>query len=415
MIYRAIWFILLIGMGGQAGEWRRAAPLNTPRHGAAAVALDGYIYMLGGATTNGITLNTVERYDPATQSWDEQAVPPFATPRLDAVAIGLNGKIYLIGGQDANGEIIKKVEEYDPLQNAWTEKGELRRERRGHAAAPVFGTICILTGIRDVNDYEVEIEWFNKSEEKWEAAQANWEISRFKPFVTAVNDVIYLFGGIFNVPTRDSFIGPVEPGWIITWENGPELTAARGNGATAVLGDSIVMIGGIDSYATATGTVEIYNLASSQLQTDAPPLLTPRISPAAAVLDGKIFVAGGYSTSPDQPLATVEVFVPTPTAIDPGENPLPAQFALLRGYPNPFNGVIQLEADIPRSAPHTLTIYNLRGQVVNSLFAGVLTAGVHRFWWDARNNAATPVSSGIYVSVLKSPNYLKKLKIIYIR
>ncbi len=408
--------VLNVRILNAAGEWRTdSALINTPRFGASAVTLNGYIYVLGGTTINGIVLNTMERFDPVTKTWDDDVdiAPPFDTPRVDATAIVLNGKIYLIGGQDDEEDVLDKVEEYDPASNSWHELSETREKRRGAVAAPVFDTICLMGGLRESNDYEEKIEWYDIANSKWEQAQSNWNLPRFKPFLAAIDDKLYLFGGIFNVPENSGFIGDVTPDWEITWRNSTSLQITRGNGATAVLSDSIFMIGGINSNGASSDFMEIYDVSSQQLL-PAPSLPIPRAAAAAAVLDGEIYVIGGYSDSPEQPLASVEIFSPL-TALNTPDDPLPSTFALMRGFPNPFNGTVQIEINIPKRGEHSLTLYDLQGRKVKTLHNGSLTSGKHSFEWNAVDDQNNAVSTGIYLAILQSNQNLRKLKVVYVK
>lgn len=398
-----------------AGEWRTdGAQLNTPRFGATAVTLGGYIYVMGGTTTNGVVLNTVERYDPVSKTWDETVVAPFDVPRLDATSIVLDGKIYLIGGQDDEEEVLDKVEEYDPVSNTWHELSETREKRRGAVAVPIFGTICLMGGLTDNDVFEEKIEWYDIANEKWEQAQTNWNLPRFKPFLAGIDDKLYMFGGIFNVPEKSGFIGTVTPGWDITWSNTPDdLQGARGYGATAVFNDSIFVIGGLNNSGEPCDLMEIYDVSSQQLST--PPRLPIHLAGmAAAVLNDEIYVIGGYSDSPGQPLASVEIFTPI-TALNTPRDPLPSTFALMRGFPNPFNGTVQIEVDIPKRGEHSLALYNLQGRKVKTLHRGLLASGKHSFEWNAVDDRNNGVASGIYLAVLQSNAYLRKLKVIYVK
>ena len=70
--------------------WEAVAPLTLARVGAGVAALDGKLYAVGGRVEEEQAevdrpANTVERYDPATNAWEE--VAPMVTARLFAVAL----------------------------------------------------------------------------------------------------------------------------------------------------------------------------------------------------------------------------------------------------------------------------------------------------------------------------------------
>ena len=90
--------------------WTSKASMPTARAGLAAAAVNNRIYAIGGS--NGSTqLQTVEEYDPATNTWTSKASMP--TARWDLAAVAVNNKIYAIGGFDGS-TYLTTVEECSP-------------------------------------------------------------------------------------------------------------------------------------------------------------------------------------------------------------------------------------------------------------------------------------------------------------
>ena len=77
---------------------------------------------------------------------------------------------------------------------------------------------------------------------------------------------------------------------------------------------------------------------------------------------------------------------------------LPTAFALNQNYPNPFNPETHIAFDIPASwtAPVTLRIFNLQGQLVQTLVDGVMPPGRHEIVWNGRDTSGKPVATGVY-------------------
>lgn len=65
-------------------------------------------------------------------------------------------------------------------------------------------------------------------------------------------------------------------------------------------------------------------------------------------------------------------------------------------YPNPFNPTLNIALDLPKSAPTSLKIYNLKGQFVRELLSSELNKGKHQAVWDAKDSQGRQVASGIY-------------------
>ena len=74
----------------------------------------GLIYIVGGLTSAGNSLSTVERYDTVLCTW--MPVPPMTIQRSRVGVAVLDGKLFAIGGFDGNVRL-NDVEKFDPLTN----------------------------------------------------------------------------------------------------------------------------------------------------------------------------------------------------------------------------------------------------------------------------------------------------------
>lgn len=405
--------ILLAPAWVPAQTWGSAPPLNTPRAGACAVALNGYIYVLGGKTAGGTILNTVERFDPTTGIWDNSNVAAFDRPRFNAAAVALDGYIYLIGGRDDENEVLKKVEVYDPAANSWDEIRQMENRREEHVALLLRGTMCVIGGKDESGNSIDVIEWYNKNNDEWYAAPSNLNQPKQSPFAVAVDDTVYLFGGFTPFPTISNFKGSTSPGWYFTWTTLPPLQAGRGYGATGRLGNQVFLAGG-RTITDTTAMVEIFDLQTRQIE-PGPPVNVSRAGAAGVVLNEKFYVIGGYTSGQSQPLSSVEVYPIIVGIADPPAGALPKDFAQITGYPNPFNGAIHLDVSLPRQNPCELTIYDLQGCAIKTLHHGTLQAGTHTFRWEGRDEAGKAAAAGIYFAVLKSEREFKTFKMVYVR
>jgi hypothetical protein len=88
-------------------------------------------------------------------------------------------------------------------------------------------------------------------------------------------------------------------------------------------------------------------------------------------------------------------------------NPIPRIFSLAQNYPNPFNSSTTISYTLPEKGPVTLSIYNLLGQKVATLFEGVQQAGEHKVVWEA-----VDVPSGVYFYRLASNEYVETRKMV---
>ncbi len=101
----------------------------------------------------------------------------------------------------------------------------------------------------------------------------------------------------------------------------------------------------------------------------------------------EVFIAACYSVQ----LAQFD-----PTGID-DSGELPVASSLTQNYPNPFNTVTTIEYSLAKAGPVQLQIYNIVGQLVETLVIGEQAAGYHQVRWDAG-----AVASGVYFYRLSS-------------
>jgi len=69
-------------------------------------------------------------------------------------------------------------------------------------------------------------------------------------------------------------------------------------------------------------------------------------------------------------------------------------------YPNPFNPIVNIKFEINNSAKVNLTVYDVKGRVVQTLINKLISNGSHTVTWNATNSLGNKVSSGIYFAKL---------------
>lgn len=74
----------------------------------------------------------------------------------------------------------------------------------------------------------------------------------------------------------------------------------------------------------------------------------------------------------------------------------PTSIDLHQNYPNPFNPTTVIEFELTEAAEVDLTIYNVLGQTVKTLFSGRLPAGINSFEWESVDDDGRQLASGAY-------------------
>ena len=96
---------------------------------------------------------------------------------------------------------------------------------------------------------------------------------------------------------------------------------------------------------------------------------------------------------------------------------IPPVSALFPNYPNPFNPETWIPYHLAQDAAVTLTIHNVRGDVVRTLMFGQQAAGVYESRgraasWDGRNQIGEPVASGLYFYTLTAGDFTATRKLL---
>jgi len=136
------------------GEWTPTGELVTPRIGHQATLLpDGTVLVTGGdgrrdgRTYRPDSLDTAERYDPATGTWS--AVAPMPGPRSRHRASLLrSGQVLITGGTGgpAFAAGYRSVDLYDPGADRWTASGALAVGRWAHLTVELADGRVVVSG-----------------------------------------------------------------------------------------------------------------------------------------------------------------------------------------------------------------------------------------------------------------------------
>jgi hypothetical protein len=108
--------------------------------------------------------------------------------------------------------------------------------------------------------------------------------------------------------------------------------------------------------------------------------------------------------------AMIKITVELPSTVENNENTIPKDFFLSQNYPNPFNPRTTIHFGIPKSSEISIIIYNVKGELIESLFNGKKDAGNHFVIWDAKDNP-----SGIYLIRLETDSYIQVKKCLLMK
>jgi N-acetylneuraminic acid mutarotase len=199
-------------------KWSALPPMPTARGALAAVAVDKKIYVSGGAgiprgmqVPDGLLpggpmelYGTLEMFDTETNKWTTLAAMP--TPRNHHSIAAVGGKLYAIGGRVGScysggwSSNVWMNEEYDIASNTWATRAAMPTARSGIGIAVTDGLVHVLGGEGWVDDFGGVFrahEVYDPKTNTWSRAQRM--LTPRHGFATAViGNTIYAVSGVNN-------------------------------------------------------------------------------------------------------------------------------------------------------------------------------------------------------------------------
>ncbi|PKN79322.1 MAG: gingipain R [Candidatus Cloacimonetes bacterium HGW-Cloacimonetes-1] len=88
---------------------------------------------------------------------------------------------------------------------------------------------------------------------------------------------------------------------------------------------------------------------------------------------------------------------------------------LRANFPNPFNPTTTIRYDMAKSGAVSIKIFNIKGQLVKTLYSGVQAGGTHSITWDGKDNGKRDVSSGVYFLRMDTNGYASTRKMLLMK
>jgi len=93
----------------------------------------------------------------------------------------------------------------------------------------------------------------------------------------------------------------------------------------------------------------------------------------------------------------------------------PRDLNLQQNYPNPFNPETRIDYQIFSSGYTTLTIFNIRGENVKTIFKGTTSIGNYSIFWDGTDDFGKLLPSGHYFYQLKNNEIIDTKKMVFLK
>ncbi len=280
------------------GKWSVTGRMNDPRFGHTATLLsDGRVLVAGSGTA--------ELYDPATAIWSRTG-NPIANRWGHTATLLQNGKVLVAGGYgaasaDAALDYLGSAELYDPATATWSATGSLNDARCCHTATLLKdGRVLVARGSIDLDDgiAVTSAELYDPGAGVWTRTGIPFLEGYLHTATLLPSGKVLVVGESFGNARAFSaeLFDPATGTWSVTGRlNQPR----SGHTATLLPTGDVLVTGGAHNFFNSTPyfpDAELYNAGTATWSTAGSPNVF-RTSHAATLLsDGRILVAGGWTT-----------------------------------------------------------------------------------------------------------------------
>jgi Kelch motif/Protein of unknown function (DUF1668) len=281
--------------------WQQAAPLPDPRGEVTAARVGGEIAVVGGFERGGTNSARVDAYSPARDTW--RRLPDLPVTVDHAMSAAANGRLYVLGGY---GRLRGKLRSAWVLSpgGGWRPLPPLPAPRAAGGAAVFRGRLYVVGGVGRLG-LARQTFVLDLRRRRW--SRLPGPVPREHLAVTAAAGRLYALAGRkagfdTNTTIFESLAPPAR-----SWRELPPVPAGRGGTGAAVVGTTIVSVGGEAPQGTIA-TVYGFDIARRRWRR-LPDLPTPRHGLGVVAAAGRVYaIAGG--TTPGLATSGANEFLP---------------------------------------------------------------------------------------------------------
>ena len=297
--------------------WEKLPDMPVGKWEPGTVVLDGKFYFFGGYTDGVKSSKLAHVFDTQNNSWARLQDLPSAISHMNLVLDGRT--VWFAGGykDGYKGHTIAEVWSYDIDRDRYTAAPLLPETRGGGGLALVGRKLHYMGGVKADRDTDAANHWVLDLN-AWEEGETRWFSAASLPeprnqfSCVTFEGRIYAIGGQFHhdsVQLDQARVDIYDPA-TDTWTSGPPLPKGHSHAeaGTFVYDGQIYIVGG---HTTEPGEMkqvdgDILALSSDGQWELVGVLPMPLSSPGAAIVDGRLYVAGG---SPGQSKVQADMWV----------------------------------------------------------------------------------------------------------
>ena len=94
---------------------------------------------------------------------------------------------------------------------------------------------------------------------------------------------------------------------------------------------------------------------------------------------------------------------------------IPSEFIIDQNFPNPFNPSTTIRYGLPEDSHVSLVIYDLQGNLVQTLESGTKSAGWYDVVWNGETADGRAISTGLYFARIVAGDHNHVIKMLYLK
>ncbi|XP_072555875.1 kelch-like protein 26 isoform X1 [Paramormyrops kingsleyae] len=256
---------------GTARHFRELAEMESACSHACVAVLDNFVYVVGGQhlqyRSGEGAVDASFRYDPHLSQW--LRIQPMQESRIQFQLSVLQGKLYATGGRNRSGSL-SSVEYYCPKTNEWTYVDPLKRRIWGHAGATCEDRLYISGGYGVSVEDKKTTHCYDPSTDQWEFRCPMNEPRVLHAMVTA-RGRLYALGGrmdhvdrCFDVLAVEYYVPDADQ-----WTTVSPMRAGQSEAGCCLLDGKIYVVGGYNWHLNnVTSIVQVYNADTDEWERD---------------------------------------------------------------------------------------------------------------------------------------------------
>ncbi|XP_063072521.1 kelch domain-containing protein 8A [Engraulis encrasicolus] len=333
----------------QEFRWQSLARLSSGRVYHSLAEAGGQLYVLGGCDVGGHPSSALELFSPEVDHW--MSLPPMPQARAGAAAVTLGKQLLVVGGVGKDQRPLKEVVAYNTDEGKWVKRSSLKEAIMGVAVTVKDGRAFAVGGMGSDLVPRSTLQQYDPRKDMW-ALMPPMPTPRYDANINLHTSKLYVAGGrqckrslkafeVFDMESRVWSVLPVLPckrsysgvlwdtAGRLCWLGGlrqggmhqrskftnnvniynpseglwlkPEETVSlktkRADFAAAILGGRMVVAGGLGHQPSVLGTAEAFHPQKRKWEAIAP-MTSPRCSASTIVIQDRLFVVGGVNQVP---------------------------------------------------------------------------------------------------------------------